>query len=47
MIAPLLFLLQWDVDDVVFQLEHKGLNDSTLIVSFAVGCRRLSISTKT
>ena len=27
MIAPLLFLLQWDVDDLVFQLEHKGLKE--------------------
>ena len=39
MIAPLLFLLQWDVDDLVLQLEHKRLNDSPLIVSFPVGCR--------
>ena len=38
MIAPLLFLLQWNVDDLVFQPEHKRLNDSPLIVSFAVGC---------
>ena len=39
MIVPLLLLLQWDIDDLVLQLEHKKLNDSPLIVSFAVGCR--------